>query len=316
MHLNLFRVDVLAGAEDDDFLLAAGDVKAAAAVQVAEVAGVQPAVAEHGGVDVRAVEVPLHDDGAANGHFAVAGLVFGCAFRRQDFDFSARKCRTHRGAVLATGPGDGARAGAFSESVGLQNVQSQGVEVAADGGVEARPARHQQAHPAAKGVMDAPEQKRAQVEPRQVAQCAVAPEQGAESEAAQPAGSGHFLQDALVDEVEELGHADKGGDAALLECGQQRGGVHLFEEDHAGADRKRQQQIGHLGQGVEEWQDAQDGVALVQLDGFEDGLGLGQQVAVGENHSLGIAGGAGGVEDHGRVLLRGRAGGQGSQRIG
>ena len=58
MHLNLFRVDVLAGAEDDDFLLAAGDVEVAAAVQVAEVAGVQPAVAEYGGVDVGAVEVP------------------------------------------------------------------------------------------------------------------------------------------------------------------------------------------------------------------------------------------------------------------
>ncbi len=64
VRLDLFGIQFLPGAEDDDFLLAAGDVEAAVGVEAAEVARAQPAVVERRGRGVGPAEVLAHHDRA------------------------------------------------------------------------------------------------------------------------------------------------------------------------------------------------------------------------------------------------------------
>ena len=68
--LDLFGIDVFAGAEDDDILGASGDEVVALGVGVGKVAGVEPAVAQHLGGGLGAVVVALHHGGAGDGDLA------------------------------------------------------------------------------------------------------------------------------------------------------------------------------------------------------------------------------------------------------
>ena len=70
VRLDFFRIDVLAVGENDEFLAPAGDEEIAAGIEVAEVAGVQPAVFDRFGGGVGTIPVALHDDGAADQDFA------------------------------------------------------------------------------------------------------------------------------------------------------------------------------------------------------------------------------------------------------
>jgi hypothetical protein len=90
--LDLFGVDVFAGAEDDDILGASADEVVAVGVGVGEVSGVEPAVAKHRGGGLGTVVVALHDGGAAKCDFAdeMAVLV---EFGIDQFGFEARQGR-------------------------------------------------------------------------------------------------------------------------------------------------------------------------------------------------------------------------------
>ena len=68
--LNLFRINILAVAEDDHFFLTASDKQVAVRVQIAEIAGVKPVIFQNGGSDVRPVPIALHHDGALDRDFA------------------------------------------------------------------------------------------------------------------------------------------------------------------------------------------------------------------------------------------------------
>ena len=63
-------------AEDDEFFLASGDEEIAAGIEVAEVAGVQPAVLDRFGGCVGTIPIALHDDRAADHDFARGWTAF------------------------------------------------------------------------------------------------------------------------------------------------------------------------------------------------------------------------------------------------
>ena len=145
--LDFFGVNVFAGAEDDNFLLPAGDEEIAARVAVAEIARVQPAIANDLGGCFGTVVIALHDDGPANGDLAdhVTGAILG-RFGVDDFGFIAGKRRADRTDHVRLRRRDQCSAGGFGQAIGLQHVEAKGVKVAADGHVEAGAAGDQVAH--------------------------------------------------------------------------------------------------------------------------------------------------------------------------
>ncbi len=189
-------------------------------------------------------------------------------------------------------------AGGFRQAVGLQDVDAESVEVVSDLGIETRAAGDQVAHPVAEGAVQFAEEDAAGVE-SDGAQAAIERHQGFQRPARHLAALGDFLEDALVNQVEKLRHHGKNRDLALVERAQQFGGVQRFQIDHPRALYQRQQKIGHLGEHVKQRQHAEHGIFRTDVRPAEYRFNLTQQIGVREHHSLGIGGGAGGVEQGG-----------------
>ena len=301
MRFDLLRVDVFARTQHDDFFAAAGDVKLTLRVEKTQVAGVQPAIHQGGGGGVGAIEVALHHDGAAEEHFAVPDPFCEGFIPRKNLHLDPGQRRPDRIRVLAAGANDRSGAGSFGQAIGLYQIEAQPMKRLADGRVKAGTAGDQKSHLAAEDVMHAAKQPRTEVDAHGVAKEAIHPKQRAKGQAFGQARRGDLLGDALVEEVEELRHAAEQRDVALGERSQQLGRVQRLQEDNSGSAREWQQQIGHLREGVEQREHAEDRVALVHAHDPEDSLHFGEQVAVCQHDALGVAGGAGGVEDHGGI---------------
>ena len=192
--------------------------------------------------------------------------------------------------------GGEAAAGGFGESVGLQHGEAEGLDVAADLGVEARASGAEVADVGAELGVDFFEDDLAEIE-AQLLRCGAEGEQDAEDLLGEASFFGDLAEDALVDEIEELGDAAEDGDAALAQGERQLLGVERIEKDDLAAVVERQEEVGHLGQHVEERQDSEQGVSGTDGDEPADALELGGEIAVGEHDALGIAGGSRGVDD-------------------
>ena len=120
--LDVVRVDVLAGRRDDDVLHAADEDEPPAAIELAEVAGVEPAVLGLHLLRGLGVGVARHDVGAAREDLADAVLV-----GRVDLDRDARD----RLADLAGGAarlGDGEHRRGLGEAVALGELEAEARE--------------------------------------------------------------------------------------------------------------------------------------------------------------------------------------------
>jgi len=91
---DLLGIDIFPVGENDDFLAASADEEVAAGIEVAEISGVQPAVAEHVGAGLGPVPISFHDDGAANGNLARGRRAFFDGFGIDDFGFDSGKGRS------------------------------------------------------------------------------------------------------------------------------------------------------------------------------------------------------------------------------
>ena len=91
-------------------------------------------------------------------------------------------------------------------------------------------------------------------------QTAVERHQGLQRPARNFAALGYFLEDALVNQVKELRHHCKDRDLPLVQRPQQLRGVQGLQIDDAGALHQGQQKIRHLGEHMEERQDAEHGI--------------------------------------------------------
>ena len=207
-------------------------------------------------------------------------------------------------------------AGGFGQAVGVQNVDAERVKIAGDGGIEARTSGHQIAHASAEGGVNLSEEKFAGVD-SEPPQPAVERHQRAHQPQREFAAFVQFLENALVNQVEELGHHGKRGDVAFLQGAQQFGGVQRLQVDDARAIEQRQEKIRHLREDMKHRENSQQRIRRADLHGGEHRIRFADEVGVGEHDALRIGGGARSVEQRRQVALGGddglKAGGAGGE---
>ena len=76
VRFDLFRIDILAVAEDDDFFLAPSQKQMALRVEIAEIASEEPSVSHDRGCCIGTIPISLHHDGAADRDFADRRALF------------------------------------------------------------------------------------------------------------------------------------------------------------------------------------------------------------------------------------------------
>ena len=106
--------DFFAGREDDEFFLAAADGEEAIGVELGEVAGVEPAVADDFGGGGFVLPVAEHDVRAAGEQFAVGG----------DAEFDAGNCLADGAEAARVARRDGDDGRRFGEAVAGQKRQA------------------------------------------------------------------------------------------------------------------------------------------------------------------------------------------------
>jgi hypothetical protein len=205
------------------------------------------------------------------------------------------------------------RAGRLCQTVCLQDVEAQAVEVSPDFGVEPRSSGHHHPHPASDDGVDAAEEEAAEID-SDPAKPAIDVHQQPKQPPRHHAAFCHLRGDALVNQIEELRHARENRHAALFQRPQELCGVDRFEKDDAGANRQRQQQVGHLRQRVKERQDSEDAVGLRHAHDREGALPFRQQICVRQHDALRVARGARRVKDHRGVFRMCRTGEQRRRR--
>ena len=287
--LDLFGIDILPRAEHDDLLRSPGDEQIATVVEIAEVAGEEPALAEGGGVGVRTVVIPLHHDASAQRDLSRKAAVSAdvCPIAEEPGFHAGERCAHRAQHVVVGRRGEGA-ARDFGESVSLQDVEAERVQVARHVQIEARTSGHQVAHARAQRVVCAAKEQLAQID-AQLAQRAGNGKESAERLPCEQSARCRFLHDAFVDEIEELWDAAEERDVALAQSTQQLGGVERFQIHDARAVRERKQQVGHLRERVEEGKDSEDGVGRADGHELSHRLDLRQQVVVREHYALRVA---------------------------
>lgn len=83
---DFFGINILPVAENDDFFLASGEEQIAVAIEISEIAGIKPAIAENCSGCIGTVPVTFHDDTAAQGDLTGAGMIVELRIRRRRVD--------------------------------------------------------------------------------------------------------------------------------------------------------------------------------------------------------------------------------------
>ena len=154
MRFDLFGIDVLSVAQDDDFFLATGEKEVTLRVEISEVAGQEPSIAHDCGRCVGAVPVALHHHRAAHRDFANWRTAILLRLRIDDLTLDTFH-RLAAGAdyvVMRRSYEDGC--GRFRQAQGLQYVDAEIVKVPHDLGIEARATGGEVAHFRPEGVVD------------------------------------------------------------------------------------------------------------------------------------------------------------------
>jgi hypothetical protein len=213
-------------------------------------------------------------------------------------------------------------AGGFCQAVGIENVDAKGVKIAGNGRIESRASSHQIAHARTEGRVNLPKEELSRVD-SDSPQRAVEGHQRVHQRECEFAAFVQFFENAFMDQVEKLGHHTKRSDVAFLQSAQQFGGVQGFEVHHARTVEERQEQIRHLRKHVKHGKNSEQRILRADLNYPEHGIRLADQIGVRKHDSLGIGGGARGVEQRGEVALggddglkAGRAGGEDGIQIG
>ncbi|AKZ55655.1 hypothetical protein SAM23877_2606 [Streptomyces ambofaciens ATCC 23877] len=312
--LDLGRRDVLAAGGLDQVLLAVGDAQVAVGRELADVAGVEPAVAlQHLGGLLGQLVVALHDAGAAQQDLAVV---------RDAHLGAGQRLADRAGAVGLAGIDEG-RGGGLGEAVPLQDVDAGAGEEEADLRGEGGRAGHAGPQAAAEGLADLGVDEL-------VGDGVLGAQAG---RGARGAGAlevvlgdlrvlagdpGGPLEDLVLGSAAGAG---LGGDAVvdLLEDardGRHVGRLHdrqvlddLVDAAVDGGDVTGFDLAGgeHLAEDVREGQPQVLHVVLGDQAGRGDRLRHVRPVVVRETHPLGAAGGAGGVDEGGELVLGERA---------
>src|SRR5205823_12950776 len=111
-----------------------------------------------------------------------------------------------------------------------------------------------------------------------------------ERESCQGAALGYFFEDAIVNQVEELGNYRESRDVPLAQGAEKLGGVQCRKKNCACTGNQRQQQVRHLRKDVKKRKHAKNGIVGADVGPREDRVCLGEQVGVSEHYSLRIGG--------------------------
>ncbi len=307
---HFFRIDVLPRREHDDLLLPPRDVEAPARIEVPEVTGVEPAVPQGRSRSVRPVVIAGHHDRPLDQDLAVCMIARPIGGIVEDADVHAGHRLADRLEVRIAGPHQGRGARTLGQPVRLDDVEAHAVEVASDARIEAGPAGYHDAHAAAQRGMNRSKEQPARIHAERAPQSAVQREHRSEQYPERPGPAGEPLEHPLMQQVEELRHHAERGDLPRLQGAHHLGAVQRGQEHHACATGERQEQVGNLGQGVEERQHPQDAIVRRDPHDPERRIPLGQEVPVRQHDAFGIARRPRRVQEDGRIRRRGRAGWQ------
>ena len=212
---------------DDDVLFAAGDLDEAVGVDLADVAGVQPAVDDRLAGRLLVLVVPLEDVGALDEDLAVVG----------DLHLAAGEGFADRADLEVVGGGDRRRGRGLGHPPALEHEHAGGVEEAQDLGVDRGGAGDREAQIAAEEVADFREHLL-------VGEGVLAGQQEA-GLAAVAFGLAHLRADPdrpVEDRLFQAAlffHAAGGGGVDLLEDARHRGEVGRFQFGQVGEDLQR-----------------------------------------------------------------------------
>jgi hypothetical protein len=142
------------------------------------------------------------------------------------------------------------------------------------------------------------------IETGRVANPHIAGNQRAKNGAGKRAFAARFRHHALVNQIEKLRDAGEQRDIARSQRRHERARADRLEKHHARAGGERQKEIGHLAQGVEERQHAEQSVALADGHNRERRPALGFEIRVREDDALGIGCGPGRIEHDGHRVIR------------
>src|SRR5580765_6794987 len=240
MHFDLFRIDVLAVAEDNDFLLAARKKEVALGIKIAEIASEEPSVFHYRLGCIWTVPVSLHHAGSADSKFAHGRPTVFLRLRINDLAFNPFHGLAARTDDNVSGRIDVDGGGRLGQPQGLHHVDAEIVEILRDCGIEARSAGRQVAHFRAKSVMDLAKEDGACVD-ADFPQGTIQQYHDGKDLLRNRAALLDFLKDSLVDQVEELRHDGESGDVALLQRLQQFGSVESLQIDDARSLDQRQE---------------------------------------------------------------------------
>src|SRR5216683_7039163 len=142
--LDARRRDHVAARVLDEIALAVGDLEVALAVELADIAGMQPAILQRARGRLRVVPIAPHDELTAHQYLAVLGDAHLDPGERR-----ANRIDPHLAGRIAAN--DRRRLGL---DVALHQIEAEGDEEAADLGIERRAARDQRLQPAAEARAD------------------------------------------------------------------------------------------------------------------------------------------------------------------
>ena len=291
VRLDLFGIHIFSVGEHNHFLAPPGDEKIAAGIEIAEVAGVEPAVAKHLRRGLRAIPVSLHHDGAANRNFARWRRAVLHRFRVHNSCFDTGQRWSDRAKYNFPRGIEECAAAGFRKAVGVENVDAKRVKVAGDGRIKSRTSGHQIAHARAEGGVNLSEEKLAGVNSN-AAQPTVERHQRARQSQRDLATLVQLFDNFFVNQVVELGHHAKRGDVAFPQSAQQFGRVQRFEVDDARAVKQGQEKVRHLREHVKHGENSEQGILRTNLDYREHRIRLADEVGVGEHDAFGIGSGA------------------------
>ena len=308
------RRDVVAARVDDQILLAIGDVQLPVGVDAADIAGVEPAVAQHRGGGLRIAPVAQHQERATHHDLAVAG----------DLEFDLGQRLAHGVHLGAAGAVDADQRCGFGLAVALIDRKAQSGEEQADLGIERCAARDQRLHAAAEALaqtaadqrvahpIDEPlpwRQRRPGAQP-----LAAEAQRRKEQPLAPAAGLAHLGADARLHQLEEARHGGENGRTRLADVAGELLGALGVVDFGAGGDR--QELAAGVLVGMRQRQERQEHiVAAADLaQHLRAAATVVQDGTVRQHHAFGRATGPRGVDDAGEILGRECLGAR--QRVG